>query len=116
MSETWYGIVPSHWTSVRFKDFLNLVIERSTSLTKVGLENIESGSGRFIHTDSVFEGNGIALKKMICYMVNYVHIYKRYMMQSLMGMQWEIFLFSAVLKTHIMFLLNTFYCQTILHQ
>lgn len=63
MSETWYGIVPSHWTSVRFKDFLNLVTERSTSLTKVGLENIESGSGRFIHTDSVFEGNGIAFKK-----------------------------------------------------
>ena len=55
----WIGMVPEHWERCRFKDFITLVTKPSVSETKIGLENIESGTGRFIETDSEFEGNGV---------------------------------------------------------
>lgn len=55
----WIGMVPEHWEKCRFKDFITLVTKPSLSETKIGLENIESGTGRFIETDSEFEGNGV---------------------------------------------------------
>lgn len=55
----WIGEIPSHWKSCRFKNFVSLVNTPSTDENKVGLENIESGTGRFISTDSEFEGDGI---------------------------------------------------------
>lgn len=56
----WIGDVPKHWEYCRFKDFMLLQTTASNSNNKIGLENIESRSGRFIYTGSEFEGNGIA--------------------------------------------------------
>lgn len=55
----WIGDVPKHWEYCRFKDFMLLQTTASNSNNKIGLENIESRSGRFIYTGSEFEGNGI---------------------------------------------------------
>ncbi|RCJ40871.1 hypothetical protein A6770_37230 [Nostoc minutum NIES-26] len=57
----WIGEVPVHWTLNRHKDnfiFVNKRCDDST-LTKVGLENIESKTGRFITTETEFDGDGI---------------------------------------------------------
>ena len=56
----WIGMTPIAWKYCRFKDFLKLRTEASESLTKIGLENIESKSGKFIETGTEFEGNGVA--------------------------------------------------------
>jgi len=60
----WIGEIPAHWIDRRHKDNFILVIDRcnDTTLEKVGLENIESKTGRFIHTGSTFEGDGICFK------------------------------------------------------
>ncbi len=55
----WLGKVPRHWKPCRFKNFVSLVNFPSTDENKIGLENIESGTGHFIATDSEFEGNGV---------------------------------------------------------
>ena len=59
----WIGEVPSHWKHCRFKDFMKLSTTASDSLHKIGLENIESATGRFIETNTEFEGNGVEFKK-----------------------------------------------------
>ena len=41
---------------------MTLITDASTSDNKIGLENIESGTGKYVQTDSEFEGNGIAFK------------------------------------------------------
>lgn len=56
----WLGIVPEHWEIDKLKYQFGLVTAPSESSNKIGLENIESATGRFIKTDSDFEGNGIA--------------------------------------------------------
>lgn len=56
----WIGKVPSHWEVMRFKDFTSLQTTASDNMNKIGLENIEGKTGRFIESDSEFEGNGIA--------------------------------------------------------
>ena len=56
----WLGKVPKHWEICRFKDFISLQTQTSLSENKIGLENIECASGKFIETNSEFEGNGIA--------------------------------------------------------
>lgn len=56
----WIGEVPSHWEVMRFKDFTSLQTTASDNMNKIGLENIEGKTGRFIESDSEFEGNGIA--------------------------------------------------------
>ena len=56
----WIGSVPSHWDRCRFKDFEYLRTEKSSSKMKIGLENIESKTGKYLPTDSQFEGDGIA--------------------------------------------------------
>lgn len=63
MRNSWYGTPPQSWEKCRFKDFLRLITDRSYSNNKVGLENIESGTGQYIKTDTEFEGNGIAFKE-----------------------------------------------------
>jgi type I restriction enzyme S subunit len=55
----WIGEVPEHWEKHRFKDFLQLNTNPSFNENKIGLENIEGKTGRFIETSSEFEGNGI---------------------------------------------------------
>ena len=59
----WIGEVPSHWKPCRFKDFMKLSTTASDSIHKIGLENIESATGRFIQTNTEFEGNGVEFKK-----------------------------------------------------
>ena len=52
-----------NWEVKRIKDFASLVTEKSTLENKVALENIEEASGRFIPTDSEFDGNGVFFHK-----------------------------------------------------
>lgn len=59
---SWIGKVPENWVKCRFKNIMNLITDASTSDNKIGLENIESGTGKYIQTDSKFEGNGVAFK------------------------------------------------------
>lgn len=59
----WIGEVPRHWRSCRFKDFLMLSTKASNNVNKIGLENIESKTGRFIETNTEFEGNGVEFKR-----------------------------------------------------
>ena len=54
----WIGQIPKDWEVCRFKNFLSLFSIPSTSETKIGLENIESETGKFIKTEGKFEGNG----------------------------------------------------------
>ncbi len=58
----WIGQIPEHWEKCRFKNFMVLITTPSTSNNKIGLENIESCSGKFIETISEFDGNGIFFK------------------------------------------------------
>lgn len=60
----WIGDVPSDWHLGRHKDNFTLITDRclNPSLEKVGLENIEGKTGRFIHTESEFDGDGIEFK------------------------------------------------------
>ena len=59
----WIGEVPRHWMPCRFKDFLMLSTKASNNVNKIGLENIESKTGRFIETNTEFEGNGVEFKR-----------------------------------------------------
>ena len=59
---SWIGKVPENWVKCRFKNIMNLITDASTSDNKIGLENIESGTGKYVQTDSKFEGNGVAFK------------------------------------------------------
>ena len=56
----WIGKIPSHWRVCRFKDFASLQTDASDDDNKIGLENIEGKTGRFIETSTEFEGNGTA--------------------------------------------------------
>lgn len=55
----WLGRVPEGWSVKRLKRNLKLLTEKADrKLRPVGLENIESWTGRFIETESDFEGDG----------------------------------------------------------
>ncbi|WP_304343988.1 restriction endonuclease subunit S [Chryseobacterium koreense] len=59
----WLGEIPEHWEVKRFKYFFRLITEKKENdLLKIGLENIESKTGKFIKTDAEFEGQGISFK------------------------------------------------------
>jgi len=58
-SMQWLKEIPSHWEERRHKHCLLLVKNKSSLANKVGLENIESFSGRFIPTESIYDGNGV---------------------------------------------------------
>ena len=61
----WLGEIPSHWTLSKGKHMFRLITDNVTdpALPKVALENIESGTGRFIETDSEFMGEGVEFKE-----------------------------------------------------
>ncbi len=59
----WIGKIPKEWKTCRFKNFMVLRTEPSTSENKIGLENIESESGHFIQTEGKFDGNGVQFHK-----------------------------------------------------
>jgi len=56
----WLGSVPEHWRVDRLKRYLSLLTEKSDSKKNpVALENIEGWSGRFIASETEFEGDGV---------------------------------------------------------
>jgi len=57
----WLGEVPEHWEVKRLKHNLRLLTEKTERRDHpVALENIEGWTGRFIPTETEFEGEGIA--------------------------------------------------------
>ncbi len=57
----WLGEVPGHWEVKRLKRNLSLLTEKTDRRENpVALENIEGWTGRFIPTESEFQGDGIA--------------------------------------------------------
>jgi type I restriction enzyme S subunit len=60
----WLGEVPEHWAVMRLKHNLKLLTEKTERREHpVALENIESWSGRFIETETEFEGDGVAFER-----------------------------------------------------
>jgi restriction endonuclease S subunit len=60
----WLGKIPEHWEVKRLKYYFDLITEKKNNdIKKIGLENIESKTGKFIESYSDFEGEGIFLKK-----------------------------------------------------
>ncbi|NMM80888.1 hypothetical protein B2J86_08105 [Acidovorax sp. SRB_14] len=60
----WLGQVPAHWDVKRLKYNLRLLTEKTDRRANpVALENIEGWSGRFLPTETEFEGEGIAFDK-----------------------------------------------------
>lgn len=61
----WLGKIPSHWELSKSKHMFRLITDNVSdpTLPKVALENIESGTGRFIETDSEFMGEGVEFKE-----------------------------------------------------
>ena len=55
----WIGQIPKHWEVCKFKHFAIQITTPSKDSNKIGLENIESATGRFVKTNSEFDGNGI---------------------------------------------------------
>jgi len=56
----WLGNIPEHWDVKRFKYYFELITKKDKNGTKkIGLENIESETGEFIETNTVFEGDGV---------------------------------------------------------
>jgi type I restriction enzyme S subunit len=57
----WLGEVPGHWDVKRLKRNLSLLTEKTDRRENpVALENIEGWTGRFISTETEFQGDGIA--------------------------------------------------------
>ncbi len=61
----WIGQIPQHWEMRRFKDVLGLLNEKCTDATKIklALENIEGFTGRYMPSDTIFEGDGIEFRQ-----------------------------------------------------
>lgn len=56
----WLGDIPEHWEVKRFKYYFDLITKKDKNGTKkIGLENVESETGNFIETNTVFEGDGV---------------------------------------------------------
>ena len=55
----WIKEIPEHWEMKRSKYLLRLLTESTKRTRKIGLENIESNTGKYILTESIFDGNGV---------------------------------------------------------
>jgi len=56
----WLGDIPEHWEIRKIKWLLKLKNEKTQERSNtIALENIEGWTGRFINTDSEFEGDGV---------------------------------------------------------
>lgn len=60
----WIGNVPEGWKVCRFKNYITLIREKADNpnLFRINLENIQSYSGKYIETDSKYEGEGYLFK------------------------------------------------------
>ncbi|VAW49604.1 Type I restriction-modification system, specificity subunit S [hydrothermal vent metagenome] len=53
----WIGEIPVGWEVKKFKYLYDLITDKNElDLQKIGLENIESGTGKFIASNTSFEG------------------------------------------------------------
>jgi type I restriction enzyme S subunit len=60
----WIGEIPEGWEVKKLKYVAEICTEKpEDGVRKVALENIESKSGHFIDTDTVFEGEGVVFKR-----------------------------------------------------
>ncbi len=60
----WIGEIPANWNIKRLKYAAQLVTEKSRQYAKrVALENVESWSGRYINTETKFEGEGVEFRE-----------------------------------------------------
>lgn len=56
---SWIGEIPEHWDILRFKNIVQLVKEPAKSYDKkVALENIAGFTGKYLETETIFEGEG----------------------------------------------------------
>ncbi len=59
----WIEKTPKHWSFKRFKYCFDLISDKSLhNLPKIGLENIESWTGKYLKTSTEFEGDGEAFE------------------------------------------------------
>ena len=59
----WLGDLPRHWELKRLKHNLRLLSSRTDRRENpIALENVESWTGRFIQTETTFEGEGVAFE------------------------------------------------------
>lgn len=59
----WVGRLPAHWEDRPLKRSLRLLTEKTDRRHHpIGLENIEGWSGRFLVTDTEFDGEGVAFE------------------------------------------------------
>ena len=59
----WLGDVPEHWEVKKLKQTMSLITNKSTKETQnVALENIESWSGKYIPSDTEFDGDGVTFQ------------------------------------------------------
>lgn len=58
----WIGEIPGHWEVSRLKNHVLLITTPSSSSLKIGLENIEGFTGKFIETETEYDGNGIEVE------------------------------------------------------
>jgi len=59
----WLGDVPEHWEVKRLKHNLRLLTEKTDRRDHaIALENVEGWTGRFIQTETEFEGEGVAFE------------------------------------------------------
>ncbi|HRF09995.1 MAG TPA: restriction endonuclease subunit S [Xanthobacteraceae bacterium] len=57
----WIGQVPAHWEVDRLKRKVRLITDKSEKRTRaVALENIEGWTGRFLETETEFQGEGVS--------------------------------------------------------
>lgn len=55
----WAETIPAHWEMFRLRFVVQIVSDyKNSSSIKVGLENIESWTGKYIPSETEFEGNG----------------------------------------------------------
>jgi type I restriction enzyme, S subunit len=60
----WLGEVPEHWEVLPLKRRARLLTEKTeTTENPVALENIEGWTGRFVETESEFQGEGVAFQR-----------------------------------------------------
>jgi len=59
----WLGDVPEHWEVKKLKQTMSLITKKSNTETQnVALENIESWSGKYIPSDTEFDGDGVTFQ------------------------------------------------------
>jgi len=62
-SVEWLGDVPEHWEVKKLKQTMSLITKKSNAETQnVALENIESWSGKYIPSDTEFDGDGVTFQ------------------------------------------------------